>query len=78
MAIASWARAWCRKGSRILEKAPIDLIVVDMLLRDGNGMNSAAACAASRRTELIPVLMVCRAATWNMKSQESARARMDS
>jgi len=51
------------EGMDILDRTPVDLIVVDMLLRDGSGTDFCRRLRASHRTELIPVLMLCRAAT---------------
>src|SRR5207247_2207580 len=51
------------EGMDILEKTPVDLMVVDMRLRDGSGTDFCRHLRASHRTELIPVLMLCRDAT---------------
>ena len=51
------------EATEILDQAPVDLVILDMLLPDGDGMEFCRRLRADRRTELIPALMLSRTAT---------------
>jgi len=51
------------EAMEILDQAPVDLVILDMLLPDGDGMEFCRRLRADRRTELIPALMLSRTGT---------------
>ena len=51
------------EGLEILHRVPIDLVVLEMLPPDSDSMEFCRHLRAERRTELMPVLMLARAAT---------------
>jgi len=51
------------EAMEILDQGPVDLVILEMFLPDGDGMEFCRRFRADRRTELIPVLMLSRTAT---------------